>query len=240
MHWARNAWRFPRLGILVLSVALFACEGPCLFGSACGANLCSPDDPLCGDPTPAATSVTLSSAAIVFASLGETQQLTATVLDQAGFAMAGASLAWSSSATSVASVSNSGLVTAAADGTATITAISGSASAIASVTVQQVADSITVSPDVVVLDAPGDTMTVVAVVLDALGTAIDGASVTWTSSVPAVATVSDTGLITAIGQGTSAISAEAGTIVTSLAVTVTNPAAMISVVGRRNRTAPIS
>ena len=94
----------------------------------------------CGDsttgPPPVATSIELSTTSLTFNSLGQTEQLTATVQDQSGATIKGADLTWTSSAPSVATVSSAGLVTAVADGTATITATSGSVSATATVTVQ--------------------------------------------------------------------------------------------------------
>ena len=89
---------------------------------ACGDGGTTPTTPA----TPVATSVTLTVTNLSFASLGQTQQLTATVQDQNGATMNGASVTWSTSATSVATVSASGLVTAVANGTATITATAGS------------------------------------------------------------------------------------------------------------------
>ena len=67
-------------------------------------------------PTPVATTLTLSPTSVSFSVLGDTEQLSASVLDQNGAVMAGASVSWSSSSTSVASVSSTGLVTAVADG----------------------------------------------------------------------------------------------------------------------------
>ena len=88
-------------------------------------------------PTPVATSITLSATTLSFTSMGETKQLSATVKDQNGNTMSGASVAWATSDPSVATVSSAGLVTATANGMATITGTSGSASARASVTVQE-------------------------------------------------------------------------------------------------------
>lgn len=59
-------------------------------------------------------------------SLPGTAQLTATPRDSRGQVMSGQTIAWSSSATAVATVSQTGLVTAVAGGTATITASIGS------------------------------------------------------------------------------------------------------------------
>ena len=95
----------------------------------------------CGDagnsPTtpPTATSVTVSPASLSFTSIGATQQLSAEVKGQDGTTMSGASVSWSSSSASVATVSPTGLVTAVAEGAAAVTATSGSASGTATVTV---------------------------------------------------------------------------------------------------------
>ena len=85
-----------------------------------------------------AASFTLSPTSVSFASLADTATLTATVKDAVGTVMSGVvTVTWSSSAASVATVSSAGLVTSVADGTATLTATSGSLSATASVTVVQ-------------------------------------------------------------------------------------------------------
>ena len=151
--------------------------------------------------TPVATSITLSATSLSFASLGQTQQLSATVKDQNGATMSGASVTWSSSSASVATVSSTGLVTAVANGSTTIKATSGSASANANASIQQVAVSITLSPDSLVFAAPGDTATVTAIVLDAGGSDITSPSLTWSSSDTAGVTVSSTGVVTAVASG---------------------------------------
>ena len=79
-------------------------------------------------PEPARpTTIAVSPATAELAALGATVQLSAEVRDQSGNVMTGAALAWSSSDASIAAVSASGLVTATGNGTATITATSGSA-----------------------------------------------------------------------------------------------------------------
>ena len=99
--------------------------------AACG----GPDDDILPPSPPRPTSVTVSPTSLSFTSIGTTQQLSATVRDQNGATMSGASVSWATSALSVATVSSSGLVTSVAEGTATITAMSGSASGTAAVTV---------------------------------------------------------------------------------------------------------
>ena len=55
---------------------------------------------------------------------------------------------------------------------------------------------------------PGDTLQLEVVVLDAAESEVQGATITWTSSDLAVATVSSDGLITAVAEGTTIITAE--------------------------------
>ena len=99
-------------------------------------------------PEPARpTTVTVSPATTELTVLGATVQLSAEVRDQNARVMAGATVTWTSSASSVATVDAAGLVTAVGNGTATITASAGSASGSAAVTV---AVGVPPAPDLVV------------------------------------------------------------------------------------------
>jgi len=90
----------------------------------------SPTPP--SQPAPVATvSVSLSSTLQV----KQTAQATATLKDASGNVLSGQTVAWTSSNTSVATVSASGLVTAGAAGSATITATSGGKTGSAALTV---------------------------------------------------------------------------------------------------------
>ena len=79
----------------------------------------------------AVTAISLNTNSISLQSIGATSQLTATTTP------AGGNVTWSSSNTSVATVSSTGLVTSVAYGSATITATAGSVSATCSVVVAQ-------------------------------------------------------------------------------------------------------
>ena len=107
-------------------------------------------------PTPVATSISLSASSVSLTSLGETAQLTGTVRDQTGAAMASATIAWTSSSTDIVTVSGGGVVASVANGNATITATSGSARATAAITVTQVPTAIVFSSDSIVMPGPGD------------------------------------------------------------------------------------
>lgn len=187
----------------------------------------------CGDsteppaPRPAAIAVTPSTAEMP--ALGQTVQLTAEVRDQDGRLMTGAVLAWSTSAPSVAIVSASGLVTAASNGVATITATSGSVSGSAAVTVAQAVSAIAISPAADTLVSLGDTVRLMAQASDANGHAVAGSVFTWESGNTAVATLDASGLATAMGNGTATITAAADAVSGTATVTVAQAAASVVV-----------
>ena len=79
--------------------------------------------------------IRIEPSSVTLTGTGETVQLAATIYDQRSQQVTNAVVTWSSSDTGVATVSGQGLVTAVANGTATITAQSGNASASVSVTV---------------------------------------------------------------------------------------------------------
>ena len=158
-------------------------------------------------------SVEVSPESTTLSSIGDTDSLAVVVKDANGNVISGATIAWSSSDETVATVSSDGLVTAIGDGTATITATAskhgGSASVTATVTVRTQVASVEVSPDSTTLHTIGDTESLTAVAKDANGNAISGATITWSSSNQPVATVSSDGLVTANGEGTATITATA-------------------------------
>ena len=159
----------------------------------------SPTDP----PIPVPSSITLSASSLSFVSLGEAQQLTATVVDQHGATIPGASMTWASSDGQVASVSSAGLVTALGNGSATITATSTGLSASALASVVQTAASIKLSPSSMSFVTLGETVRLTAAVTDAGGSTIPGASLKWASSDAQVASVSSAGLVTSAGNGSA-------------------------------------
>jgi hypothetical protein len=106
--------------------------------ASCGGE--SPTDTIGFGVTPVATTVSVSPTSMRVFLIGGAGQLVATVLDQGGAVMGGASVTWTSSESSVATVSPAGLVTAVAEGTATVTATAGSATRAVSVVVNQTID----------------------------------------------------------------------------------------------------
>ena len=132
---------------------------------------------------------------------GETLQLTATV---SPYNANNSTVTWSSSNTSVATVSSNGLVTAKSRGTATITATTTDGtnlSASCSVTVNQLATGISLNKTQATL-VDGTTLQLVASISPSNTT---NKTIAWSSSDTSVATVSSNGLVTALKPGTATI-----------------------------------
>ncbi len=169
---------------------------------ACGGDTTQPPPP---DP-PRPTTVSVSPATSELTALGATVQLSAEVRDQSGNVMGGAALTWVSSTAAVATVSASGLVTAAGNGTSTITATAGTASGNATVTVAQQVSAVAVTPDTGIV-LPGTSLQLAAEARDANGHAVAGSGFAWASSDTTVAVVDTTGLVLGIGLGAVEVSA---------------------------------
>jgi len=170
-------------------------------------------------PPPVATvAVTLSPNSLT---VGQTVQATTVLKDAGGNVLTGRTITWASSNTAAATVNATGLVTAVGAGTSTITATSEGINGTATVTVTLVP----VASVTVTLNSPslttGQSTQATAVTKDAAGNVLTGRAITWSSSNTAVATVSSTGLVQAVGAGTAAIKATSGTIVGSANLTVT-------------------
>ena len=171
-------------------------------------------------PVPAAVTVAPTSAELT--ALGGTVLLSAEVRDQHGEVMPSAAVTWSTSDRSVAAVDASGLVTAAGNGTATITAMSGPASGTAMVTVAQAAVSAAVSPPAGAV-AVGDTLRLSATAFDANGHPVAFAAFAWSSSDPSVATVNASGVVRGVAEGSAVVAAVSGDVSAEARITVASP-----------------
>ena len=161
--------------------------------------------------------------------LGQGATFTATPRDVNGSPLAGRVITWSSSNDSVATVSQTGDVATRAVGTATITATSEGASGSATVTVSPVpVASIEAQPATATL-VVGATVALTAQVKDANGALLDRA-VSWSSDAPSVATVSPTGVVTAVAPGSATITVQAEGRSATAAITVNRaPVAAVAV-----------
>ena len=133
------------------------------------------------------------------------------------------SFVWTSSNTAVARVSSSGLATAVAAGTATITATAGGVSGTATVTVRSGAvpvASVSVTPNPASVQL-GATVQLTATPRDASGNPLSGRQITWSTNAPSVATVNGSGLVTGMGAGSATVTATSEGKSGTSAVTVT-------------------
>lgn len=157
-------------------------------------------------PAVATVTVTLAAPSI---EVGLTTQATAVLKDVNGNVLTGRSITWSNGTSSpqVATVSTSGLVTGQSEGVMSISATSEGVSGAATVSVIR-ATVATVTVTLASSAIPqGATTQATALLTGAGGTTLTGRTIVWSSSSSGVASVSSTGLVTALGVGTSNITA---------------------------------
>src|SRR5690348_15346631 len=135
----------------------------------------------------------------------QTLQLTAVPKDAQGGALSGRTIAWSSSDASRATVSSTGLVTGVTPGDVTITASAEGKSGTATISVKpKPVGAVIVSPAQASIEI-GQTSQLTAQVTDDQGTVLSGRPVAFSSDNNGIATVSSTGLVTAVAVGTAKI-----------------------------------
>lgn len=156
--------------------------------------------------------------------VGENVKLSATVKPSDA---TGQSISWISSSIGIATVTNDGLVTAVAEGKATIKAAAGGKSASCIVTVSKKpvpVSSVTLNKTSLDL-TKGESKTLTATVTPADAT---NKTVSWTSSNPSIASVDSKGKVTGTGNGSTTITAKAEDKEATCTVTVTVPIESIS------------
>lgn len=169
------------------------------------------------DPTgPSVGTIILQPAADTL-SVSETLQLEATVLDADGEPITG-DVAFTSSASSIVSVSDTGLVTAVGPGEATVTAEAGGRTATATLFVRSAA-SIAVAPTDLTL-AMDATQVLTVTVLDADDLPLPDPVVAFSSSDETVASVDADGVVTAVRVGSAVITVEVEGLTADVDVTV--------------------
>lgn len=197
--------------------------------SACGGG-----DGGSGPPPVTVASVAITSPAgpTSFQTLGRTRQFAAQPKDAAGANMT-ATVTWASSNPAIASVSNAGLVTAVANGTAGITASAGTqVSSQLMVTVTQVSAAITGIPATVTFGALGSTKQLTGTIADSGGSTVAGAGAPAFTRAGAGtnATVTAGGLVTSTGLGIGdTVVATAGSVVVRAPIVVTQVVAAVAV-----------
>ena len=196
---ARSCTRLAIASPLIVAVWLSACGG---------SDSTSPPTPTPpAPPAPTVQSISVTPASATLTALGATTALAAQVTLSNGNLSTNPTLTWSSSAPAVASVSGT-TVTAVGNGSATITATSGSVQGTALITVQQAVASVRLLPaDTVVKSA----FQLRGAALDARGNAVTNAAVQYTAVSPTVSTTSQSGALTPLSTGVARFRLESGT-----------------------------
>jgi len=193
-------------------------------------------------PAPAITSLAVSPSAAQLAVGGSV-----TIVPTVQPAGRTATYTYTSSSATIASVTAAGVVTAVAPGVATITvSATGTAAGFTTATINQ-AVTITVSdraPGLTTLNVQPSTVALAqggtqALTASAAGPRASAATITYGTSAPSIATVSTTGVITAVSAGTAVVtvtaqSAEAGAFaassITALIPVTVSPNAQVAIV----------
>jgi uncharacterized protein YjdB len=165
---------------------------------------------------------------------GQTAQLVATTYDVNGDPISGRNSNFSSSNSSVATVSSTGLVTTIAQGTAEISVNAEGRKATVPITVtgSSNASAVSVASVDVTLGVPtlvaGSSAQANATLKDANGTVLTGRSIVWTTSDNAVATVDGAGVVNALKAGPVTITATAEGKSGSIALVVAAPTVTVA------------
>ncbi len=155
--------------------------------------------------------------------VGTTQRLTTQITDAVGNFITGRAVAYSSSSPAVARVDTGGVVTAVAVGTARITATSQGRSGVSTITVVPIpVATVTMTPATVSL-LTGATRQLAVVSRSAAGATLTGRPITFASGAPNIASVSATGLVTALSPGVALVLATVEGITATTTVNVALP-----------------
>jgi hypothetical protein len=99
--------------------------------------------------------------------------------------------------------------------------------------------TVTVTPGTVTLSAIGSTQALAATVRDQNGRVMNGQGITWTSNAGGVATVSPSGVVTAVGNGSATVTAAAGSVTGTASVTVAQTVSALAKAGGDGQSAAV-
>lgn len=139
--------------------------------------------------------------------VGEMLPLEAAIVDANGHAVQGAQVAWESGDTAVATVDESGRVTAAGVGRTQVTAVADDVVAEVAVAVLPTPVSMAIAPQAIEFASLGDTVELAATAFDAEGNEIDGLAFVWSSTDTTVASVDALGRVVSVDNGTVDVTA---------------------------------
>lgn len=185
---------------------------------------CSGGDGGTPPPSVASVAITAPTAAASFQTLGRTLQFSAQALSESGAPLSGVTVSWSSSATAVASISATGLLTVNGNGSTEIRASAGGVqSDPLQVTVAQVAAELAVTPSALAFGALGSSRQLSAVLADSGDAPLASTpTVAWSLLGPGTsADLTVDGVVTALAVGNvDTVLATAGALSTKVPINV--------------------
>ena len=160
---------------------------------------------------------------------GKTTAVAAELRDAGNHLIDDRTASFTSADPTIATVSQSGVITGVAIGKTTITASAEDKTATTAVTVTSPVDHIELTPQSIQLGSIGETMTLAVKIVPVAGASVDGLSATFSSSNPSVASVDGKGVVKAVGGGTATITADVDGNQATTNVTVKQVAVSIAV-----------
>lgn len=167
--------------------------------------------------------------------IGDDTSFSAEVVDRYGNVIAGESITWTSLDTSIVAIDAAGVIRARRTGTAEIVARSGTLSARLFLRIVQASADIEISPEATTINALTFTRQIRLLGWDANGNPILRPEADWSTADSTIATVSETGLVTAVGTGTVRIIATSGLAADTTMVTVRQVLASVDVEAEKDR-----
>jgi uncharacterized protein YjdB len=155
--------------------------------------------------------------------VGSSRALTVAVSDKDGRAIQGRVIIFSSSNPAIATVTSTGTIAGISVGRAVISAFAAQDQVTGTATVDVVqvpVQSIAISPAGAQTVFQGLTLQLAATVKDGNNNILTGRTISWTTSNPAIATVSSTGVVTGAALGNAQITVECEGVTSSVSVTV--------------------
>ena len=147
--------------------------------------------------------------------VGSSVSLSAEVLDASGDVLPSMSVTWTSEDSSIVLVSQDGIVTGRKAGTVLVAASAWGKNAVATITVNPALSVLPAVGKIVIAPSnprinEGESIQLMATVLDVDDRVITGMTITWSSSNTSRATVDNAGLVRGVSSGTVNITASAG------------------------------
>ena len=154
--------------------------------------------------------------------VGTTRQLIPNLYATDGSTISNRTVTFASSNPAIVSINVGGVVTAVAEGTATITAsVEGKSATITATVAKEAVASVRLSPAIAPVQRVGGQLQITALALNNLGQALPGRVASWISLNPTVASVSTNGVVVSLAVGSASIVAEIEGRTASLQITVT-------------------